>query len=93
MLGDPGTREAGTFRQPGSRSAVRDHLLGGSARPGKSCFGDAGRDYPGTFTVVVGGGSVKKMMMIIITTLSYYQSSSSRPGVVGSPFRCHMAIS
>jgi hypothetical protein len=53
MLGDPGSREAGTFRQPGSRSAVRDHLLGGSARPGKSCFGDAGRDYPGTFTVVV----------------------------------------
>ena len=31
MLGDPGSREAGTFRQPGSRSAVRDHLLGGSA--------------------------------------------------------------
>jgi hypothetical protein len=55
MLGDPGSREAGSFRQPGSRSAVRDHLLGGSARPGKSCYGDAGTGYAKNVSALVCG--------------------------------------
>jgi hypothetical protein len=65
MLGDPGSREAGTFRQPGSRSAVRDHLLGGSAparqkllctrwhrlREGRFSFRDRGQSGPPGFYV------------------------------------------
>jgi len=52
MLGDPGSREAGTFRQPGSRSAVRDHLLAGSAPgPAKAALETLAVTIRGTFTV------------------------------------------